>query len=106
MKDAVQCFGQYNESAMCNLCKASRRCHSVTMSEGLDILGAMVEQLVETLPAGKRYRDTDRVSEVVDQVVKPPLPVDEAEDEILVLLGMREGKAEQETEQAKVFETL
>lgn len=77
MSDQVKCFGLFMEGhPQCLVCNMRRRCKSVTLSEGFDAVGAMVEHMTAELPEGD-YQDTDRVTELVELLVRGPDPAEE-----------------------------
>lgn len=43
----------------CKSCQASRHCKSVLLSRGFDLVGAMVEDLAQTLDPDQDYPDLD-----------------------------------------------
>jgi len=43
----------------------------VLASDGLDLIGDFLDEMIDQLP-DVRYRDTDRVSQLVKQVIQPP----------------------------------
>lgn len=89
VEEDFACFGFYGgeEAAACRMCPAGRRCKAVLISHGFTVLGDVVDQMLMELPSGL-YRDTDRLSELVEQMKKLP-PVLQAEE--AELLGMLRG---------------
>jgi len=72
VSDQVNCFGLHRENAAsCESCHMKRRCKSVTLSEGFTAVADLVDHLEATLPDGY-YPDTDRVTELVDLLVRGP----------------------------------
>jgi len=84
------CFGFYMGNPICNQCSARQRCKAVLISNGFDIVAAMVDALVLELPEDGAYYDTDRIPSLVDQLFFPPVDTHQdeidAEDELLNLL--------------------
>lgn len=63
-----ECFGFYIKSPTCEGCDANRRCKSVTVTNGYDIIGEMVDHLVESLE-DKEYVDADSMSLITEQIL-------------------------------------
>jgi hypothetical protein len=72
------CFGFYSGGPVCATCTATKRCKAIVVSNGFDIVADALGQMLATLP-DQNYRDTDRVSELVDQLLDPPENVLSAE---------------------------
>ena len=93
-KDDKDCFGFYMGNLVCNQCSARQRCKAVLISNGFDIVAAMVDALVLELPEDGAYFNTDRVPSLVDQLFFPPVDTHQdeidAEDELLNLLEKNE----------------
>lgn len=94
MKDPREgtCFGMYAGTARreCASCVAARRCKAVLVSDGFDVLAELLDSLFAELPAVK-YRDTVRVVELVDQLLKPPATESlKEEEELLGVIGQVE----------------
>lgn len=84
---AAICFGTYRQSATCNTCGLRSRCKAVEATDGLDLVAALISHLEETLPEGT-YTDTDRVTELVDQLLHPHgVELSETEKELLQILS-------------------
>lgn len=82
------CFGFFagDQNASCNRCTASRRCKAVLVSDGFDILGEIVETLLVEAP-DQAYVETDRVIELIEQLLVPPQnPIREEAEELLGLV--------------------
>lgn len=81
------CFGFYGGTHLstCSSCTAVKRCKAILISDGFDVLGAIVDQMLLELPEGTTFRDTDRVSERVKQLFDPPAPLSKDEEELLNL---------------------
>ena len=93
-KETKDCFGFYMGNPVCNQCSARQRCKAVLISNGFDIVAAMVDELVLELPEDGAYYDTDRVPALVEQLLFPPVDTHQdeidAEDELLNLLEKNE----------------
>lgn len=95
------CFGLYGGTVVCNRCQAAKRCKAVLISDGFDIMGSFVENLVETLP-NLQFRDANGVNVMVDQLMDPGAWTPQKDDllNILEIQGissqpMPEGKSSQ-----------
>lgn len=88
------CFGFYMGNPVCNQCRARNRCKAVLITDGFEMVAATVESLMTYLPEEGQYRDTDRVPQLVDQILEPPMDTHQdeidAEDELLNLLEKNE----------------
>lgn len=67
--ETYDCFTQYNESLSCANCKLATRCRAITISDGVDVVAAAIDELIDNLPSGS-YADTDRVSLMVTQLLE------------------------------------
>lgn len=89
--DEKPCFGFYAGDVVCNGCGAQKRCKAILVTNGFDLLAAVVEQMSLDLPKTAKFRDSDRMSDLVDQLFKPPTTDDpgisKEERELLSLLG-------------------
>lgn len=68
----IDCFGFYVGGPVCGSCAAQKRCRAILVSDGFDLAGSLVEELLEAVPEGTRFAETNRVSEMVQQLLKPP----------------------------------
>lgn len=84
------CFGFYMGNPVCNRCPPRQRCKAILISNGFDIVGGAVELMIQELPDGKAYYETDRIPTMVDQLMYPPVDAHQdeidAENELLDLL--------------------
>lgn len=64
------CFGFYGQEIICDSCPVMKRCKAVLMTDGFGILDGVISELLESLPEGKRMVDTDRVSEMLTQLIE------------------------------------
>lgn len=87
MSREVDCFGFYTGGGICASCSASKRCKAILVSDGFTIVSEFVDHVVGTLPEGG-YKDTDRVTELVDQLLSPLTPLSSEEAELLGILGV------------------
>jgi len=86
------CFGLYlgpatASTSTCGTCKASNRCKAILASHGFDIIGDTINQLVAELPPG-RYKDTDFIGQIVDQMLEPPKEYTREEYEAMKAMGL------------------
>lgn len=67
------CFGTFLGQVDCKKCPAARPCKSVLISSGFDVVGAMVDQMVSTLPEGEYpvVEDSD-FKAMAKALVSPP----------------------------------
>lgn len=80
----LDCFSFYIGGASCERCVANKRCKAILATNGIDIVASVVNHLLTELPPA-RFRDTDRVPELVDQLLEPPSPLTLEEAELLKL---------------------
>lgn len=74
------CFGMYLSTYTCTTCILQKKCKALLVSDGFDIVAAMVEQLIEQLPENMSYTDTDRASELMMQVMTPNIKKNSSDD--------------------------
>lgn len=84
------CFGFYLGGVVCGQCIAAKRCKAILVSDGFDLAAALVEQLSNELPDVAEFRDSDRVSDLVEQLLKPPAKGAKADPEREELLDLLE----------------
>lgn len=65
-----RCFGFYNDSPTCNTCVATERCRAIMISDGSDLIEALLDEILAGDP-GTLFFDTDRPSEMVTQLLHP-----------------------------------
>jgi len=80
------CFGFYVGGPTCNVCTASKRCKAILISHGFTIMGELTEALLGDLPDQAEFRDTDRVAELVNQLLQPPVSMEDDDVELVTLL--------------------
>jgi len=85
INDGVNCFGFYSGGPVCIGCAINKRCKAVLISNGFDVVGALINQLTATLPEEGSYLDTDLISKMTDQLLEKP-ELKQEEDDLLVLL--------------------
>lgn len=85
------CFGFYIGSPVCGMCAAHKRCKALLITDGFDIVGSLVEHLEAELKDAQ-YRDTDKISELTDQLITLPDDLTEEEKELLSLFQTSEGQ--------------
>lgn len=90
-KKDIQCFGFFAgyDNSSCYGCTAAKRCKAVLVSHSFDILADTIQHLVEELQ-DVPYKNTDRVSDLVDQLKSPPSIPKEAQDLLTLAAGDRE----------------
>ena len=71
MNTASTCFPFYSGGDSCRICTSSKRCKAVLATHGFDIVARGIALLTAELPEGA-YRPSDRVSELVTQLLEPP----------------------------------
>lgn len=65
------CFGFFGgQHPACQQCFAAKRCKAILISHGFDVVGDMVDQLVEELP-DITYSGASAVSSMVKQMKNP-----------------------------------
>lgn len=65
------CFGFFRNEPACETCPARTRCRAALVTTGFDLLGGLIEQLLDTLPEGD-YSDSDRQEDILRQVLFGP----------------------------------
>lgn len=86
MNTPVNCFGFYQGGRECNACAAQRRCRSILVTDGFDIISQLIGELSEGLDPTKKYQDVGRPSVLVDQLLGHDQP--QLDDEQLQALEM------------------
>jgi len=90
----VGCFGFYLGGPICSGCSLKARCKAILITNGFDIMASLVEDLVNGL-SDSSYKDTDRIPEVVTQLLEGPPKVEmhqKIEDEEIDLIELLKGK--------------
>lgn len=89
----IPCFGFFNSDPVCDGCPASKRCRAILVSNGFDLVSSLIDELSSSLPGEARYNDTDRVTTLVDQLIKPPpvRPIAPEMKELLQMVGVPKG---------------
>jgi len=82
-QDELDCFifflgGDYTP---CATCKAQNRCKALLATHGFTVGGDFLDHLITELPPGK-YKDTQLVGEMVDQILNPPRVLSKAEQDL------------------------
>lgn len=88
MKGEIACFGMYLGGPVCEKCTANRRCKALLVSNGFDLVSSMIGQLETTTPDRVVFKDTDRVTELVDQLLHPVVSDNMTAEEELAVLGV------------------
>lgn len=72
----INCFGFFAGKSVpaCMNCVAAKRCKAMLVTHGFDLLADLLDNLSAELP-NITYRETDRVSEIVQQIFNPPQPL-------------------------------
>lgn len=86
---AGTCFGFFagSQKISCQSCVAARRCKAILVSDGFDVMGALVEQLIAELPDDVVFIDSEQVSAWVDQLLHPVTEISKEEAELLGLVN-------------------
>lgn len=87
----LDCFGFFagDRNSVCARCRISKRCKSVLITDGFDVLGQLANTLANSLPEGRVYTESDQLRVMVDQLVNPKIDLSESERELLNLMGKR-----------------
>lgn len=67
------CFGFFDGTAICQGCIANKRCRAVLVTDGFDVLSSMINTMVADLPEKAIFYYSERPSELVEQLLNPPL---------------------------------
>lgn len=69
--EGFDCFTFYSGGTSCTTCPAMKRCKAVMVSHGFDIVGNFVNHLVANLPPDAVFIDSDRIPDLVEQLLVP-----------------------------------
>lgn len=87
MTDRPLCFGFYTSSSICSQCVAQKRCKAILVSHGLDILGDSIESMLLDFPDNATFTKTDRITVMMDELLKPSTAPPVVEVDPLVALA-------------------
>lgn len=90
MTNEERCFPFYSGGPTCQNCVVSKRCKAILVSDGFDMIAAFLEEMLTDLP-NTEYKDTDRVSELATQLLKPPVGELYSEGEEVLLHKLHSG---------------
>lgn len=86
--EGFDCFGYYSGGAICASCPGSKRCKAVLVTNGFDVVASMVNHLTSALTDTAVFMGSDRVPDLVDQLLNPGSRVTtKEEDELLALFN-------------------
>lgn len=84
------CFPFFSKDRACESCQAKTRCKAILISHGFDVLGSLVDAMLNEIPDDAEFEDTDKISTLVQMLINPPRPgVIEAESELMRLAKQR-----------------
>lgn len=55
------CFGFFTGEDSCQRCAAAKKCKAILVSDGFDVAGGILEELLATLPEGEYALDLDDI---------------------------------------------
>lgn len=65
-----ECFGFFNDSVSCNNCPAVKRCRAILVSDGFDILTALLDAIIEQeVDSGVPFFPKDKASDNIEQLL-------------------------------------
>jgi hypothetical protein len=89
--DVRSCFGFFAAERPCDVCPLRTRCKAVVVTHGMDIVAGVIETMLAELP-DQKYRDTDRLPELIEQLINPPnaakVGLTKEESDLLNALGV------------------
>jgi len=65
------CFSFFSGGPACKRCLAAKRCKAILVTHGFNLIGDFLEHLMGELPEKGIYQDTDRIGEMIEQLLKP-----------------------------------
>lgn len=73
------CFMLFAGGGTCRGCVVSKRCKALSVTTGYELINQAINVLLDDLPQKGLYKDVDRVSEMVDQILNPSSVIDDVE---------------------------
>jgi hypothetical protein len=65
-----ECFGFFNDSVACQNCPAIKRCRAILVSDGFDILGSFLDEVLEEeMESEVPFFPKDKISDNIDQLL-------------------------------------